>query len=154
MDTAIVTTFIVICIIAVFIPATKAAQQISPYYGLEKEIPTIRTAAARNNCNGKLFTILLAIRKAENGRPGREFGIMNPAAYNLDLQAGWAAATITKNYQRYKDQCKYQNATCVITDFIEFLSDRYVDKIKDPQGHKNWRKNVKHWFLKFEATNG
>ena len=64
------------------------------------EYATIAQAAKRNDCHGELFIILLAIRKAENGGPGREFGIMNPKADNLDKQAGWAAATVVKNYQR------------------------------------------------------
>ena len=152
MDTSIVITFIVICIVAVFIPATKAAQKAtSPYHGIEKEIPTIKTAAARNNCTGKLFSILLAIRKTENGRPGREFGIMNDAAYNLDMQAGWAAATVVKNFERWKAKIEYEKTVESILSFIDFLADKYCPQIDDPQGNANWKKNVRYWFVKFEA---
>ena len=75
------------------------------------ELSTIKAAADRNGCRGELFTILLAIRKAENGGYRREFGILHPRCEaemdrrpdeTLDIQAGWAAATIVKNYVRWE----------------------------------------------------
>ena len=73
------------------------------YFGLESEIETIRTAADRNGCYGEDFYILLAIRKAEDGRAGLEFGVMHHRAKdtNLDIQAGWSAATIMENRKRF-----------------------------------------------------
>jgi len=122
----------------------KGLRSVSSFFVGEYE--TIKRAAERNNCRGDLFFVLLAIRKAENGRKGLEFGIMHPRAKNtcLDTQAGWAAATVVKNYKRWlKSDKRY--------DFITFLGRRYcpVGAANDPTGlNKNWIKNVKYWYRK------
>lgn len=119
------------------------------------ELPIIRIAANRNNCKGDKFSLLLAVRKSENGRPGREFGILDPEALaridrepkrSLDIQAGWAAATIIKNHQRWKNAGRPG-------DFIDYLADRYVPKEADPVGNQNWKRNVRYWFNKFKGVN-
>jgi len=111
------------------------------------EIPIIRKAAERNGIKfgSDNWFILLAIRKAENGGNGKEFGIKHPRAWNtsLDTQAGWAAATIIKNRVRWSDAGK-QN------DFINFLADRYCPKECDLVGNLNWKKNVHFWFRQFQ----
>ena len=109
------------------------------------ELPVIRIAANRNKCTGDLFYILLAIRKAENGAKGIEFGVMHPKAKdtNLDTQAGWAAATVVKNYQRWIKAGKPKG-------YIEFLGDRYCP----PTAHelnKHWVRNVKFWYRKLKG---
>ena len=106
-----------------------------------------RAAAERNNCRGDDFIILLAIRKAENGRAGCEFGIKHPKAWDttLDKQAGWAAATVVKNRTRW-----YDSGACHEVDFITFLADRYCPKSADPEGNKHWKKNVLYWFRKLK----
>ena len=66
------------------------------------ELQTIRAAAERNGLvyGSEDWFILLAIRKAENGPRGREFGILHPKCERimkerpndtLDIQAGWCA---------------------------------------------------------------
>lgn len=118
-----------------------------------EELPIIIAAAERNNCRGDDFLILLAIRKAENGAPGREFGILHPKALaeiqvrpkdSLDIQAGWAAATIVKNRLRWRNCI---GADC---DFINFLGNRYCPSSADAQGNRNWKRNVQYWFEKFK----
>jgi len=104
------------------------------------EFDIIFNAAMRNNCHGDNLRILFAIRKAENGGPGKEFGIKHPRAWNtnLDTQAGWAADSIVKNRKRWQNAGRPKA-------FIDFLADRYCPKIIDPVGHENWKKNV--WFF-------
>ncbi len=118
--------------------------QVRDWYGLERELPIITHAAERNDCNGDDFFLLLAIRKQENGRAGCEFGIRHPKAWdtNLDIQAGWAAATIIKNRKRWANQVRD-------TPFIDFLADRYCPKEDDLEGNKNWKRNVRFWYGKF-----
>ena len=104
------------------------------------EEDVIASAAERNGCEGDDFIILQAIRKAENGKSGREFGVLHPRAVDTDLdtQAGWCAATIVKNRVRWV-LAGYPG------EFIDFLGARYCP----PSAHslnKNWTKNVKHWF--------
>ena len=110
------------------------------------EFDTIVEAAEANDCaSDQLFVTLLAIRKAENGRPGIEFGVLHPRAVDqpnsLRVQAGWCAATIRKNYKRWIDSDSDK-------DFIDFLGDRYcpVGADNDPNGlNKHWKVNVRHW---------
>ncbi len=107
---------------------------------LTDEAPIIRTAAERNGIRYKSddWYLLLAIRLSENGRQGREFGIMNPKANNLDKQAGWASATIMNHHKRF-------GSAKVTPEFIHSLGKRYcpVGADNDPKGlNKNWIKNV------------
>ena len=108
------------------------------------EVNIILDAAERNGLTPNQRIILFAIRKAENGGPGKQFGIMNAKANTFDLQAGWCAATIKKNYQRWEDDGKQ-------IDFVTFLGNRYcpVGVANDPQGlNSNWVRNVKSWIGK------
>ena len=119
---------------AFFCPTASAVQEVCA-----SELDTIVKAAIRNKCTGREnFRILLAIRLQENGGKGKEFGVKHPRAWgtNLDTQAGWAAATIVKNRQRWLRAGKPG-------DFITFLGLRYCPPSVDPEGHKNWVRNVK-----------
>lgn len=118
---------------------------------LQKELPVIIRAAERNKCRGDDLLILFAIRLAENGRPGREFGVLHPRCLeqiektperSLDIQAGWAAATIVRN------RARWLRAGCR-ADFIDFLADRYCPREVDAQGNRNFKRNVKFWFKRF-----
>ena len=108
---------------------------------------TVLVAAERNDCRGDDFIVLLAIWKAENGRPGREFGVLHPRAIDTDLdtQAGWAAATVVKNRQRWSKAGKPNS-------FIDFLANRYCPKESDSTGNFNWKRNVKWWFEKLKRS--
>ncbi len=103
----------------------------------------IRKAAERNGCRGDNYLILLAIRKAENGKPGCELGVKGKAwNTNLDTQAGWCAASIVKSRARWIAAGKPG-------DFIDFFGARYCP----PSAHilnKNWVGNVKYWFGKYK----
>lgn len=123
------------------------AMTIEQYFPRE-ELLTINAAAKRNNCKGDDLLILYAIRKAENGGKGKEFGIKDPKAWNTDLdtQAGWAAATVVKNRLRW-EQAGRPKA------FIDFLGDRYcpIGSADDPHGlNNNWTGNVRYWHKTFQ----
>ena len=131
---------------------------------LDGEFATIAKAAVRNRCFSNNFYILLAIRRAENGRPGREFGILHPRcsaamrrrpAETLDIQAGWAAATIIKNRDRWANAGKPKRtwADDGADGFIFFLADRYCPASVDPAGNKHWKKNVSYYYKKLKAAN-
>ncbi len=111
-------------------------------FGDEYEI--IMAAAARNSCSGNDLLILFAIRKAENGPPGNEFGIEVQRGSGLDTQAGWAAATIMKNRGRWKAKEGYDELFGN-SGFIMFLGERYCLLNSDV-----WIQNVYHWFYKFK----
>jgi hypothetical protein len=103
------------------------------------ELATIRTAAIRNGIQPgtENWYILLAIRKAENGKPGLEFGIMNPKAYDLDSQAGWAAASILGARGRWDGK----------GDFVDAMGARYCPPEDHPL-NKHWAGNVRVWVEK------
>lgn len=99
----------------------------------------IKKAAERNGCRGEDYLILLAIRKAENGRKGCEFGVKGKAwGTDLNTQAAWAAATIVKNRGRYESAGRPG-------DFISYLAQHYC-----PLDAKNWQRNVKFWFERYK----
>ena len=107
-------------------------QSLKDLYG--EEFETIMEAAKANDCTKpELLSILFAIRTAENGREGIEFGVLNPKAVDqpnsLRVQAGWCAATISKNHKRWIDSRED-------VDFITFLGNRYcpVGADNDPNG--------------------
>ena len=108
------------------------------------EYETIMEAARANDCTDTaLVCILFAIRTAENGREGIEFGVLHPRAIDqpnsLRVQAGWCAATVSKNHKRWIDSGQH-------VDFITFLGNRYcpVGADNDPTGLNNhWIPNVK-----------
>jgi hypothetical protein len=105
------------------------------------DINVIRLAAERNGIKYATddWYILLAIRKAENGANGRQFGILNPKADNLDKQAGWCAASIVKGRQRWDGT----------GDFVEFMGRRYCPPSAHPL-NVNWVGNVNYWKDKLE----
>jgi hypothetical protein len=110
-------------------------------FGAEYEI--IMDAASRNSCAGDDLLILFAIRKAENGGPGFEFGVECQRGTDLDIQAGWAAATIMKNRKRWEESDGY-NELFGVKGFIYFLGQRYC-----PLNTEVWVHNVSFWFDKF-----
>ena len=114
------------------------------------ELGTILGAAVRNDLRPELYPLLLAIRRSESGPKGLEFGIMHPRAKytNLDTQAGWAAATVQKNWDRWIKAGKKGK-------FIVFLGNRWapIGAANDPTGlNKNWITNVTYWSDHYEAN--
>ena len=122
----------------------------------KSERDTILKAAKRNNLKTDLLSILFAIRKAENGSKRREFGIIHPRCEaemdkrpdeTLDIQAGWAAARVQKNYDRWiKAGSKGR--------YIVYLACRFcpVGAANDPDGlNKNWIGNVNSWVEKIRG---
>jgi len=126
-----------------------------------RDFNIIYLAAARNKCHGDNFLILLAIRKAEHGRPGLEFGIMHPKCSKqmakrpgetLDIQAGWAAATITKNRVRWERAGFPGSKLDGAGGFIFYLADRYCPAETDPAGNLHFKSNVSYWFKKLKGV--
>ena len=100
----------------------------------------------RPECRSKLAPIVAAIRYAENGGKGREYGILHERCPNTYRgQAGWCAATVQKNYDRWVWAGKKG-------DFVSFLASRYapVGVDNDPNRlNVHWYKNVRFYVGKF-----
>lgn len=101
----------------------------------------------REEMHAELAPIIAAIRYAENGGAGREYGILHKRVKKTyRSQAGWCAATVQKNYDRWVKAGREG-------EFIVFLGKRYcpVGADNDPNGlNKHWVKNVTHWTKKIK----
>lgn len=96
---------------------------------------------------------LAAIRLAENGRAGREFGVLSEGAETYEKQAHIAALSIRNNTYRYvvkTDQWPIDSATGQLSrSFTEFMAARWapIDAANDPDGlNRHWPKNVWTYF--------
>lgn len=84
-------------------------------------------------------SLLVALRRVENGGPGREFGVLAVPAPGLERQAQVAANTIRKTLARFQRQRgeAVDPATGRYTEeFLRFLSARYAPlaAANDPTG--------------------
>ncbi len=82
---------------------------------------------------------LRALRRVENGGPGREFGVLSVPAPTYSDQAAVAAETVRRNVGRYEQTGRHaiDPATGRYTpEFIRFFSGRYapVGAANDPTG--------------------
>lgn len=125
-------------------------------------------AAGIKDFEDMLSRLMMAIRSAENGSPGREFGIMPTERYKrdrmvstgvdkprkyrstLEKQASWCAWTIVKRRKEWivmgpEERSRYR-------DFIDYLGDSYcpVGASNDPTGlNRNWERNVRKLSKKY-----
>ena len=101
----------------------------------------------RPECRDFLAPVVAAVRHAEDGSRGREYGVLHPRAeVSYRSQAGWCAATVQKNYDRWVEAGKK-------ADFITFLGIRYcpVGAKNDPKGlNKHWITNVNFFYNEFK----
>ena len=104
----------------------------------------------RPELHSKLAPLVVAIRYAENGRSGREYGVLHPNVEpTYRSQAGWCAATVQKNWDRYEQQ---EGDTENFDEYIAFLGDRYcpIDDPRDIMGlNKHWKTNVQKFYKNF-----
>lgn len=107
----------------------------------QQECKIIEEVAQEYNLTGNAKLLLYVIRKIENGRDGREFGVLHPRAINTSFrnQCQWAAGTIAKRYKG--DLVKFASRWCP------------VGASNDPTGlNKNWYKNAKWYMDKWEGV--
>jgi hypothetical protein len=123
-------------------------------HGDEHEV--ILNAAKRNNIDEndhETMSMLYAIRSTENGRAGKEFGVLHKNAVGkpgqtLDKQAGWASSILMKRKGEWEGmdsttQAKYKG-------FPHYLQSKYSPTIgatNDPTGlNHNWLNNFTHHY--------
>lgn len=102
--------------------------------------------------------LLAALRRVENGGPGREFGVLSVPAPSLDDQARVAATSIRNASARFERQGgqAFDPATGRYTDaFLRFFSARYapVGAANDPQGlNRHHTQNLQRLYARFRAA--
>ena len=144
-----------LCILALLTPAHA---QIVAYMAIVKKDGSANAMQFVDACvtnikqsNRKaLNPIVAAIRYSENGKAGKEFGILHKRCPNTFRgQAGWCAATVQKNYDRW---LRTKPKECTTQEFIVFLGARYcpIGAKNDPTNlNKNWVRNVTYFYSKF-----
>jgi len=113
-----------------------------------QESQIINEVANEYSLAGEARLLLFVIRKVENGRQGREFGVLSPAAQRFEdhpdwrvsfrCQAQWAAGTIKKRF----------------AGDLKAFADRWcpVGAENDPTGlNKNWYGNAKYYMEKWRS---
>ena len=142
----------ILCLFLLCAPCYSA--QIGTVSIPDEEMRAIQAAVRRNvpevALRPDMVRLLVAIRRAENGGPGRQFGILVAEANTLDLQAGWCAGTCYKNWKRWQK-------TDQSLPYLVFLQRRYcpVGADNDPGGlNVNWLRNVTSTLERLEDSNG
>jgi hypothetical protein len=90
--------------------------------------------------------LILAIREAEKGRKGFEFGVIAVKDTDLETQCAYACATVQKNFERFRESGEQ--------DFIAFLGKRYapVGAANDPHNlNSHWVSNVRWFYERFRG---
>ncbi len=101
-----------------------------------REASVIRREADRTGIDAQL---LVALRRAENGGPGREFGVLSVKAPDLDSQARVAANTVRNSVERFEQtggQAIDPQSGQYTDAFLRYFSARYapVGASNDPSG--------------------
>ena len=90
--------------------------------------------------------LILAIREAEKGRKGFEFGVIAVKDTDLKTQCEYACATVKKNFERFRESGE--------KDFIAFLGRRYapLNVPNDPHNlNRHWVSNVRWFYERFRG---
>jgi hypothetical protein len=121
--------------------APAAASSGLPLVNVPADLPVQETTAISREADraGIDPKLLVAIRRTENGGPGREFGVLSVAAPGVDAQARVAANTVRSTIQRFErgGEVAVDPATGRYTDaFLRYLSARYapIGAANDPTG--------------------
>lgn len=146
-------------------PADVRAVRSQPRAGEEAPIPALPTtekllindAASRAAVDPRF---LGALRRAENGGPGREFGVLSVPAPTYEDQVRLAAVSIRRSVQRFEatGRAAIDPASGRYTDeFIHFFSKRYapVGAANDPAGlNRHHARNLIRLYAQVASSTG
>jgi hypothetical protein len=138
-------------------PPTAAAPAAGPPGIRSYEEAVIAREAERTGVGQSL---LVALRRTENGGPGREFGVLSVPADGLDAQARVAANTVRNTIRRFErqDGAAVDPISGQYTeDFLRFLSARYapLGAGNDPAGLNRYHAaNLIAHYRKARASDG
>jgi hypothetical protein len=117
----------------------------------------IRDAASRASVDPRF---LGALRRAENGGPGREFGVLSVPAPTYEDQVRLAAASIRRNVERFEATGRVAVDPAIgrySEEFIRFFSNRYapVGAANDPTGlNQHHARNLIRLYAQASSTRG
>lgn len=126
---------------------------------MESEFPVIMDACFDNDLSEEECMFLLAVRNAENGPSGNEFGVKRAKKTNLRRQAGEAAASVVKNRERYDKHLRsggVPNYTLFFAHFGGPIGNGWAPIKGVPEGeakmNANWPRNVDDQLSKLVPT--
>ena len=105
----------------------------------ENDVLIALTVARQEQLTALQTRLLLAIRAQENGRSGREYGVLVVSAPTQEVQARITARTIKRNWQRWK-------VAGQSGDPVEWMAQRWapIGAENDPHGlNRYWLRNVR-----------
>lgn len=136
-------------------------KNVKKYFKFQKEIETIFSVVDeylqkyQNTLNTypllvNPYVFMLAVRMCEQGRKGREFGVLAQGAIDTDLetQAEWTISTLIKDTIRWHKGELLKGKKSDYPTFIDYFADKWapVGASNDPNNlNKNWLPN----FLKY-----
>jgi hypothetical protein len=121
------------------------------------EVALIKIWAAKYNLD---WHFVAAIRKAEDGGPGKEFGVLSEKAPNFTDQCRIACITLRHRLFEYSAQAAvFDLHEAPDEEKVLVYSPRFVtwfSKIWAPQGaandpdhlNNNWARNASYWYLR------
>mgnify|MGYP001577751705 CR=1 FL=1 len=99
--------------------------------------------------------LLLAIRCAEQGGPGKEMGVLDARANTLEKQIRWARNTILNNEKRFEKKAgkpaRHPETSLFTDEYMEFFAGRWapIGASNDPTGlNVNWLRNARFFHSK------
>ena len=100
------------------------------------------------------YAFMLAVRMAEQGRKGREFGVMAQGAIDTDLetQAEWTMATLIKDTKRWYTGELAKGKKEDYPSFVFYFADKWcpIGADNDPNNlNKNWLPNFQKYYSLF-----
>lgn len=102
------------------------------------------------------YAFMLAVRMAEQGRKGREFGVMAQGAIDTDLetQAEWTMSTLIKDTKRWHtDTLANEKKRSDYPGFIFYFGDKWcpIGADNDPNNlNKYWLPNFQKFYSLFK----
>lgn len=101
------------------------------------------------------YAFMLAVRMCEQGKKGREFGVLAQGAIDTDLetQAEWTMSTLVKDNKRWHtDTLANGKKKSDYTGFIFYFADKWcpIGADNDPNNlNQNWLPNFQKYYSLF-----
>lgn len=125
------------------------------HYDFATEWPKIRDAAITFGVDA---FYVAAIRVAENGRPGREFGVLSESAPSYDAQLRATCVSVRNETLRYgPNGFEYNGRFCYQRKFVDVFAKRWAPPlvVNDPHNlNANWPDDCWEAYLAFVDYGG
>ena len=129
----------------------KFPDEIRPIFNVVKAyLETYKNTLAQYPLLVNPYAFMLAVRMCEQGRKGREFGVMAEGAIDTDLktQAEWTMSTLIKDTKRWHTGELAKGKKEDYQNFIHYFSDKWCPS-EAHELNKNWFPNFQKYYALF-----